>query len=254
MPSTWIFAVIGLLAAAGAGAGWKRERRLRLEERARLQVEHAALLAQHGGAERSRATAAERERIFRDLHDDLGAQLLELVYTAPHEDYARRARNALQQMRASVADARRPPAPLHEVLAELHAEAQRRLAEAGVALEWEQDPALPNVTIDQGRVLHVLRIVREAITNSLKHGEPHKVRVRMFVVAGQMVLDVTDDGHFEQDRAGSGTAGMRERASEMGAEISWKAGTWGGTKVALRMPLEPDAGSSFESSGGATHE
>ena len=88
----------------------------------------------------------------------------------------------------------------------------------------------------------MLRIVREAITNSLEHGEPHRLRIRMFAVAGQMLLDVTDDGRFGVAPAGNGTAGMRERAAEMGADISWRR-PWGGTKVALRLPLEPASAS-----------
>lgn len=237
MPGPWAAALLAILLALGAAAGWRRATRRHAAALAAHERDSQARLQRQVEDESARAVAMERERIFRNLHDDLGAQLLELVYLAPTPEHAERARKALQQMRASVADARRPPALLLDLLDELGTEARQRLQDTGVELEWEQDPALPNVLVDQGRVLHVLRIVREAITNSLKHGEPHRLRIRMFAVAGQMLLDVTDDGCFGAAPAGNGTAGMRERAAEMGAEISWRAGTWGGTKVALRLPL-----------------
>lgn len=241
MSGMWILALAMAGLTAAAAAYWRGQARRCSAELSRHASDEQARLTAHAELERTRAVAAERERIFRDLHDDLGAHLLELVYSAPTPEYADRARGVLQQMRRTVAESRRPPALLHDLLDEVRDEAQGRLQGTGIELHWEQDAALPNVMIDQGRLLHVLRIVREAISNALKHGSPHRLRMRIFSVADHMLLDVTDDGAFAPDSAstGTGTAVMQERAAEMGAAISWRAGTWGGTKVALRMPLEP---------------
>ncbi|MGL6223252.1 MAG: sensor histidine kinase [Steroidobacteraceae bacterium] len=244
MSGMWILALASAGLAATAAAQWRGRARLRSAELAQRAATEQQRIAAHAELERARAVAAERERIFRDLHDDLGARLLELVYSAPTPEYADRARGVLQQMRRTVAESRRPPALLHDLLDEVRDEARNRLQGTGIELHWEQDAALPNVMIDQGRLLHVLRIVREAISNALKHGQPHRLRMRIFSVADHMLLDVTDDGAFAPDAAGTGTGTtvMQERAAEMGAAISWRAGTWGGTKVALRMPLEPAPG------------
>ncbi|MCW5579636.1 MAG: hypothetical protein KIS89_13385, partial [Dokdonella sp.] len=58
-------------------------------------------------------------------------------------------------------------------------------------------------------------------------------------------LELTDDGSgagVNAPAAGSGLRGMRERAAELAGGIDWTAGTAGGTKVLLTMPLAPVPG------------
>ncbi|MBK9251414.1 MAG: hypothetical protein IPM70_05715 [Proteobacteria bacterium] len=146
---------------------------------------------------RQHAAAAERERIYRDLHDDLGARLLDLVYAAPDPAQAEQARQALQSLRALVADAQRPASTLHLLLGELRAETDRRLRSAGRELLWEQDAALPDMQLDQATTLHLARIMREAVTNALRHAALRWLRVRLYEMDGILLCDVTDDGRFD---------------------------------------------------------
>jgi signal transduction histidine kinase len=216
---------------------------------ARLRGERAVWLAEKGALERvpasqraelqRHATAAERERIYRDLHDDLGAQLLDLVYAAPTAELADQARGTLQHMRQIVAEAQRPSTTLHLLLSELQVEAEKRLRAAGRELLWQQDSTLPDVALDQAATLHLARILREATTNALRHAALQRLRVRFYEVDRALLCDVTDDGEFNAAGMGSGTGtqSMQQRADQLGASIAWHAGTWGGTKVTLRMPL-----------------
>ena len=79
---------------------------------ARAAIEHA--YAEREAMQRERAAAGERERIYRDLHDDLGARLLSLVYAAGEGRPAALAREALAQMRTIVTAAKLEGAPLAE--------------------------------------------------------------------------------------------------------------------------------------------
>ncbi|HOU65790.1 MAG TPA: hypothetical protein PK861_07125, partial [Thermomonas sp.] len=58
-----------------------------------------------------------------------------------------------------------------------------------------------------------------------------------------LFFEVTDDGQFDAARIGEGrgTRSMQSRAGELHGDISWQAGTLGGTKVLLRFPLPPAA-------------
>jgi signal transduction histidine kinase len=232
---------LSLLALSGlACIAWlMRERR---RDRLRWQAELQRLHREHEGLQRKarqHAAAAERERIYRDLHDDLGARLLDLVYAAPDAALAEQARQALQTLRTLVSDAQRPATTLPRLLDELCAETDRRLRSAGRELLWEQDPALPDMPLDQATTLHLARIVREAVTNALRHAALQWLRVRLYEVDGVLMCDVTDDGRFDDQQIGSGTGtqSMRARADELGGEIAWHPGTLGGTKVTLRVPL-----------------
>lgn len=212
-----------------------------------------ALLARMGGR-RPEATAPEpmalalaseqainreRQRIYQGLHDDLGAKLLDLVYGAETPEQADRAREALQILRDVVSQSSRPAGLLADVLDTVQAEAAQRLAALDIALDWQQPDVLPALTLDQARVLHLARIVREAISNALRHARTRGLRVRISLLGPELLLDVTDLGRWNPARIGTGqgTVGMREHADGLDGEIRWDEGTQGGTKVLLRFPL-----------------
>lgn len=232
--STAAFAGIALAAAALLYA-WRVRAQL-----ARERAQSAATLAGREALAREQAAAAERERIYADLHDDLGARLLGLVHEAQTPQQADRARALLQDLRDVVTRSRGTPGTLGDVLADIRAEAAQRLAAAGIALRWDTVDGLPDPALDAGRALHLYRIVREAVSNVIRHAQARQLRVRIGVRDNELQIEITDDGSGAGANAPMGGRGldtMRERAAELAGAIDWKAGTAGGTKVLLRVPL-----------------
>lgn len=190
---------------------------------------------------RAQATAAERERIHADLHDDIGAKLLGMIHTAQTAAESDRARALLQDLRDVVTRSRGTPGSLVETLAEIRTEVSQRLNAAGIGLHWNLADDLADPELATDRVLHLYRIVREAISNVIRHAQARNVRVRVKIVADRLYLELTDDGHgvsSEQSVRGSGLGNMRERAAELAGDICWTPGTEGGLKVLLTMPLQ----------------
>lgn len=188
---------------------------------------------------RAEAVAAERERIYRDLHDDLGAKLLQLIYAAPTTEVADQARALLADLRDVVTRSRGTPGSLSEVLGGIRAEAEQRLRATGHSLDWQQAEDLPDPELDHGHSLHLHRIVREALSNIVRHAQARGVRVRVGGSGSQLRLEISDDGIGLASPAagGSGTAGMAARARALEGEISWRPASIGGTKVLLNVPL-----------------
>ena len=200
----------------------------------------AERLAEREALVREQATHAERERIYGDLHDDIGARLLGMIHSAESPEQADRARAVLQDLRDVVTRSRGTPGSLSETLAEIRAETAQRLAAAGIELHWAIHDDLPDPQLDMARALHLHRIVREAISNVIRHARASRVRVRTKAVSGKLLLDLTDDGGGSGPATptqGRGLDNMRERAAELAGDIDWKPGTEGGTKVLLSMPL-----------------
>lgn len=185
------------------------------------------------------AADAERNRIFNDLHDDLGAGLLELIYSAPAPEYADRARAVLQNLRDVVSRSRGAAGNLLDVLGDIRQEATQRLASVGAELRWQQPEDLPEQPIAPDRALHLYRIVREAISNTLRHAHARGLRVRLRLLPDELALELTDDGSGAAVAvsADGGMAAMRERAEQLHGAIRWTHGTAGGTKVLLTVPL-----------------
>ena len=157
--------------------------------------------------ERVTAANEERQRIYRDLHDDIGAKMLTLIHSLENDAHADLARAVMQDLRDIVSRS-------------------------------AQSDELPDPHLDDGQALHLFRIVREAVTNALRHAHPHRIGIRSRQNGGDLVLDVTDDGPGPKlAQTGAGTTAMRRRAEELHGSIHWDAGTEGGTKVLLRFPL-----------------
>jgi len=196
--------------------------------------------AHHEQALREQAAAQERERIYTDLHDDLGAKLLGLIHRSPTPEFADAARAILQDLRDVVTRSRGTPGMLEDVLADLRAEAAQRLAAADIAMRWEEAEGLPELELDHARSLHLHRIVREAISNVIRHAHAQVLRVRVRMAREELQLELTDDGagvNAAAAESGAGMRGMRGRAAELDGDIRWTRGTAGGTKVLLAMPL-----------------
>jgi two-component system, NarL family, sensor histidine kinase UhpB len=201
-----------------------------------------------------RALAAqeqERQRVARELHDEVGQVLtsvmLELEQAARgHEDdelvAAREAvRHALEEVRR-IARELRP-----EVLDDLGLQsALRSLCTAAAAhqglrverrLELADDELSPEVE------LVVYRIAQESLTNVLRHSGASEVVVGLRSVDGGLRLVVRDNGRGldPSTNGGTGITGMRERALHIGARLTVGAVRGGGTEVRLDVPL-PEGG------------
>lgn len=234
---TMLLAVIGVLILAL----WRARAELK-----RLRHDMLAAFEQQRELERSQASAEERARIYHDLHDDLGAKLLNLILTAKDPHDADLARSVMQDLRETVSRSRGTPGTLHQVLGQIQLESEDRLKLLNVALNWQLNDELPDVQLDHGHALHLCRLVREAISNALQHAEARAIRIRARMIEGDLVMDVTDDGDTTVTGAGlgdgTGTTGMRERARELQGSVSWDAGTAGGTKVVIKVPLPHSGG------------
>ena len=171
------------------------------------------------------AAGAERERIARDLHDLLGHTLSvivlksELAGKIAEKNPARAAeeireverisREALQEVRSAVRGYRGSG-----FAAEL-ARAKVALDTAGIKLTMlDTVPDLPeNVEASAAMLL------REAVTNVVRHAQASEVRVALRTTAKGMALTVHDNGIGGQAPEGTGLNSMRERLRAMGGTL-----------------------------------
>lgn len=190
---------------------------------------------------REQDVQTERGRIMRDLHDDLGGKLLSLVYLGQGE--ARQiARSAMQDMRDVLSALAASPCGLADAVQEWQAETRQRLGALQRELVWSQDTMPGEAMLSAREFTNLGRILREAVTNSLKHANASRVQVDWRWTAGQLQLRVEDDG---ADRSNDGAAlpvptqarSIVERVQDLGGTVRWLAGEAGGTVVEVVVPL-----------------
>lgn len=129
--------------------------------------------------EREQRVESERELVYRDLHDDLGARLLSLVYQSEEGDTQDLARTALQDLRDIVSRVLLTSQNLTAVLADSLAEQFSRAQSLGKELDWELDNALEAVICHSNTTLSLRMLMRELIGACLRIEKIEHLRVNL---------------------------------------------------------------------------
>ncbi|MBC7955059.1 MAG: histidine kinase [Cytophagales bacterium] len=188
-------------------------------------------------------TEKERKRIAGDLHDDLGAKLLTIVHTSESERISTLAREALEEMRLSVRGLTGKPLPVGDALADWRAETVSRLGQAGVEVDWRSPTEDVTQQLSARAFVQTTRILREAVSNVIKHSGASHCKVRCAISDRQFGLTVQDNGRGiatelegKLDR-GHGMASMKHRAKQMQGQCLVESGPGYGTVIRLTLPL-----------------
>jgi signal transduction histidine kinase len=204
-------------------------------------AQHAA----HAADAREEGARLERERIMRDLHDDLGARLLSLVYTTENEESQYLARAAIDDLHDILASAQGDPISLSAAINKWNLEGRRRFQEAGIQGRFSVDAGLssPSTVIFLSARVHVNteRILREVISNSIRHGKPENIDIEFVLSTKVLMIIVTDDGRTTdpaQWQSGHGLQTIRTRAREINADPGWRRTATGGCQFSLRLILD----------------
>lgn len=195
------------------------------------------------------AQEAERHRIARELHDEIGQHLTvvllglkQLEQQLPEDQ---RATVALlrESTREGLDDVRRVarrlrPGVLEDLgltsaLAALtndfgrhHPASVRRVIAPGL-------PAMP-----QDTELVIYRVAQEALTNAARHSGASQVELSLVRVGEEIVLEVVDDGTgYDPARSAGGVRGMHERSRLVGGDLRITSSLGHGTTVRLAVPV-----------------
>ncbi|MCC5995107.1 MAG: hypothetical protein JJU18_01890 [Oceanicaulis sp.] len=178
-----------------------------------------------------RGAAWERTRIARDIHDHIGAQLLTALHVREDGRKDELIRATIGDLRDVIRNAEGEPAPFDSLMADLRSETADRLEAAGLELDWRVDGEREDAPLRAA--MQTLRaLVREAVSNAIRHAGASKLRVGMAFEGDVLTLSVSDDGRgFEPDaaRAGRGLDNMAARVEALGGSFSIDAGPGGST-------------------------
>ena len=147
-------------------------------------------------------------------------------------------------MRLSVRGLTGKPVRLTDALGDWRAELVSRLSQAGVQSEWRAPvEEMPQVLAARAYV-QTTRILREAVSNVIKHSGASHCTVAFQVADGDVQLVVQDNGRgipMELDGKldrGHGMASMKHRAKQLHGQCLVESGPGYGTVIRLTLPLE----------------
>lgn len=178
----------------------------------------------------------ERQRIYRNIHDEVGASLLQMIYQLDGHEAQTQAKTVMQKIRQSVADTAHFSINMEALFEDLMAETQVRLTAASIKLETEQNitertnlaPQLPAT---------LTRMVRETISNIIRHANASEVHFKVNWQPENKLITLTDNGIGIKANAqqGRGLKSIESRAKQINASTEWKSNPTGGTVMQIRF-------------------
>jgi len=236
--------------SCGGAAWWRRNLTEAIARQAALALHFTQLIEQGRREERSKAILEERNRLARDIHDNLaqgfGAILMQLQaaqrdMAAASAPVAQKIDTAIDLARTHLVEARRSVGTLRPNVGsgDAMAVSLKRIADlaqltTSVPIEVNLDE-LPRV----GDVIEreIVGIAQEALTNAVRHSRADRISMRASAVRSIGVrLSIADDGRgFARDRnsTGFGMTSMQERAERIGASLTIVTAPRSGTEVVL---------------------
>ncbi len=221
-----------------------------------FQIETAQVLEE---AERTRVLMADRERIGRELHDGTiqsiyaAGLMIEgatyLIDDSPDEakkklsEVMKSLNNTIQEIRRYIFDLRAEPETKTADLGESLSQVLRDLRiNTLLSVDLTVDGKDPHVLTPERRQ-HILRIVREALSNISRHAQAKRVVVRLHWGGDALRLRIADDGIGltslpGDDGNGQGLRNMRERTMLLGGRLTISGQPGRGVVIDLEVPYE----------------
>lgn len=231
---------------------WITQLRRQVEQRTRLLHRE---IRERETAERQRAVEAERARIARDLHDDLGSSLTEIGVLAsrgarpplgPEEkspglfrDIGLKARALIGALDVIVWAVDPEENSLQSLADYLGGYAGDYLASADISCRFRIPVELPAATLD-GRVRHDLFLaIKETLHNIVQHAHATEVEFQLAVISSGLEIVITDNGCGFEPRLseGHGLKNLPARLAQMGGRFEVSSLPGEGTAVTILLPL-----------------
>ncbi|MFZ2990950.1 sensor histidine kinase, partial [Ideonella sp.] len=210
----------------------------RLADRILEQLMRA--LAHDRAVERGRSE--ERVRIAQDLHDDIGARLLTLMYKSQSKEMEDYVRHTLQDLKTLTRGLAANHHSLALASAEWKTDITQRLEAIRCELIWhaefDQDLSLTMVQWSS-----LTRILRELVSNVIAHSKATEVEIRCELTHGRFTVELLDNGvgrNPSQWSHGLGLGGIRKRVKLMGGKVSWQERSPTGTRCTVTAELATD--------------
>jgi len=194
----------------------------------------------------------ERQRISRELHDDLGQQLAlaQAKVEGLKEEFGASRTSALAELSDRLLEISTTAHEISHGLYPSHLEhlglvsALKRLCKEsgrGTSVSIHLTSTDLSSELDPRIALCLYRVTQEALHNILAHSRAHKAEVDLRSNDHRIWLRITDDGiGFDAERpspAGLGLVSMRDRVQSLDGSIDVKSGKALGTQIQVSLPL-----------------
>jgi signal transduction histidine kinase len=191
----------------------------------------------------------DRDRIARDLHDHVIQRLFAIGLSLQGTIPRARAPEVQQRLTESVDDLQQVIQEIRTAIFDLHGGSssttrlRQRIEEAVAQFSSQQLRTTvqfvgPLSVVDAGLADHAEAVIREAVSNAVRHADATTLTVSV-VVQDEFAIEVVDNGQgMPADITGSGLTNLRKRADDVGGAFTIEKAWGGGTALRWSAPLQ----------------
>lgn len=170
-----------------------------------------------------RAQLRQRRQLMRQLDSTLGTKLHFLLKTVTRESDKAKIINTLKTLQDTINySSNLAPISFKQLVQRWDAELQPRVKALAITTRWQLDPHLTTKVVGPLSAIVLSNILREAVTNALKHAKPDALVITATLHQKKVRLAIRNNGEIriaERRHAGTGLNGMRSRARSIGGEF-----------------------------------
>jgi signal transduction histidine kinase len=200
-----------------------------------------------------------KDRIARDLHDDIAASMsgIRILSKVAHQQFSgkvpeaaplleqisKSAQSTLESISDLIWAVKPHPDYLNDMADRMREYAQKFLDANDIDYQLNIPRSLPVMEMDIESRRNAYLIFKEAINNAMKHSQCSKMDISLLADSEKMTLLVSDDGiGFDMEEKiksgkGLGLGSMEKRARDIGGELKIQTEPGKGTKVIFSLPI-----------------
>lgn len=205
--------------------------------------------------ERQKSLYKERLRISREMHDDIGAGLTQIVLMS--ESVKNKTGMNVKKELSEITDASRQlvnnmgeiiwsmnpgNTTLEHIMAHLREQLHKQLEYAGIQYTIQLPENGKEIILPNEKRRNILLITREIVNNAIKHSKANNISIKAVLTKDRLTFKITDDGigfDTEQVKNGNGLKNIKHRITEMGGEIIIEPLESGGLSSTYFIPFDP---------------
>ncbi len=174
---------------------------------------------------RQEGAKQERQRLKRDLHDDLGAKLLQLLHRSERANQPL-VREAIADLRHLLNSRSTGEKDTLKAVNSWREEAEMRCSDHNIELNWQQN--IVPAPIDAKTADNITSVLRESLSNAVRHASDKEVGIHIRGKPDELKIVVTNRFQGRQNGEGNGLKNIKRRMQESGGvcAISQKDNEW----------------------------
>jgi signal transduction histidine kinase len=172
-----------------------------------------------------KGASEERQRIARDLHDDVAARMLTLIHQLKDQSVINLVRRILKSLRNAIYTLdNRSTTTILDALTDIRSELQQRLNLVGMQVFWTQAKSLEKLIFTPRQHINLQRILHEIVTNVIRHAHAEYVTIDITLDNNEFIVKACDNGAgFEMEKCipGKGINNITTRVKELNGSADW---------------------------------